>query len=573
MNDAQPSTDDRLTRGEKRAARWLAAAIVAVTVAAFAALRNSDFVNFDDDHYVYRNRLVRGGFSWSFLRWALTTVDVYNWHPLTWLSLGLDHELYGLDPRGYHATNLALHIANSVFLLWLLARMTGNVARSACAAAFFAMHPLHVESVVWISERKDVLSTFFWLATMAVYYRYCRRPGWLLYGAVLATFLLGLMAKPMLVTLPFVLLLMDYWPISRTEFIPFRSPAKATWIWLVAEKIPLFVLSAASSAITFLAQKWGGAIRAGEEYPLTGRLVNVPLNYVAYLRRMFWPADLAVLYPYPHDLPPLWQPIAASVLLLAITLAVFWFVKRLPYLFVGWFWFLGTLFPVMGIVQVGQQATADRYMYVPMIGLLIALCWGIGDMAIRLRWPKPLVTVAAGFLLAGCAVATWVQVGYWRDGPTLWRRASRVAPRSPMVLNNLAVSLADRGLNDQAEQYLRTCLRIDPNWRQAHLNLGMILIQSGRKEEAIKELKAAMGDQPDMQNLGLLAEVQGDTQRAIDCYRKDVANDPASASAHQLLGAALIKRGNIEEGQRHVDEAQRLDPHVSETLQGGSFIH
>lgn len=586
MSDKKPhtSTAGQLPPEAKRTVRWLALALAVATVAAFAGVFNCDFVNFDDDHYVYRNRIVQGGFSWSFLRWALTAVDVFNWHPLTWLSLGVDYELFGLDPRGYHATNLALHVANSVFLLWLLARMTGSVPRSACVAAFFALHPLHVESVAWVAERRDVLSTFFWLATMAFYDRYCRQPGWWRYGAVFVTFALGLMAKPMLVTLPFVLLLLDYWPIRRWKpagnspsngVEPSSAPTRS-FAWLIAEKVPLFALSVASCAITYLAQEWGGAIRTDDEYALAGRLLNVPLNYLTYLRRLAWPANLAVMYPYSRELPPLWQPVAAGILLLAITLIALRSARRFPYGVVGWLWFLGTLVPVIGIVQVGRQATADRYMYVPMIGLLVSICWGVGDCAARRRGSRPLVAATVLLLLAGCAAATWLQVGYWRNGLTLFSRALRVAPRSPMVLNNLAVALADQGYPDEAEKYLRTCLRIAPNSHDAHLNLGLILVQRGRTEEAMIHLEEAIREKPGavpLHDLGLLAQVRGDMEKAIDYYRQAVAAGSRNALAHQLLGMALMKQGGADEGRQHLDEARRLDPHLSETLTGGDFLH
>jgi tetratricopeptide (TPR) repeat protein len=574
-------TDPTQPIARRRSVRWLAAGVALATVAAYWGVLDCGFVNFDDDHYVYLNQVIQGGLSWSFLKWAFTTLEFYNWHPLTWISLELDYELFGLNPRGYHATNLLLHVVNGVFLLSLLARTTGNVARSACVAAFFALHPLHVESVAWISERKDVLSAFFWLATMGLYVRYCGRPGWLRYGATLAAFALGLMAKPMLVTLPFVLLLVDYWPLKRLAWgkkdqdRPQAEPQSQApcyrITWLLAEKLPFFLFSAVSCVVTYLAEEWSGGIQQRDQYALFSRLLNVPLNYAAYLRRSFWPANLAVIYPYPRELPPVWQVATATALLVVLSLFALMFIKRFPYLFVGWFWFLGTLVPVIGLVQVGLQATADRYTYVPMIGLLLAVCWGVGDLARRMQWPRPVVTAIAMALLAACAAATSVQVGYWRDGLSLWTQAVRVSPRSPTALGHLGVALAERGSTDQAEHYLRMCLLLDPQARDAHLNLGVILHQSGRKEEAIGHLRSALGEQPDLENLGLLAELEGDSSKAIGLYRQAIEQNPDNAGAHERLGAALIKQGNNEEGQRHLEEAERLKP-LWQSSQAGSFL-
>jgi protein O-mannosyl-transferase len=585
--EKRTATRPQLTAGNRRALRWLSLAIVLTTVAAYWRVFDSDFVNFDDDHYVFKNAVIQRGLSLDFLRWAMTSTEFFNWHPLTWISLGIDYQLFGLDhPGGFHASSLAWHVVNSLVLLWLLARVTGSVARSACLAAFFALHPLHVESVAWISERKDVLSGFFWLATMMLYLAYCRRPGWLRYGATLATFALGLMAKPMLVTLPFVLLLFDYWPMkrfaidSRSATQPDGQPATGTvsFIWLLVEKVPFLVLSVGSSFITYLAQQRGGAIKAGAEYPLVARLSSVPLNYLDYLRRTVWPANLAVIYPYAPESQPLWQVLAVTVLLLSITLVSLRFIRRSPYFFVGWFWFIGTLVPVIGMVQVGQQATADRYMYVPLIGLLLAACWGIGDLAVRLRWPRSVSILCIGWLLAACAAATWVQVGYWHDSLTLWHRAYKIAPRSPTVLSHLGNALFDRAvavgarpLADEAERYLRMCVKIDPNAHDAQLSLGQILLQSGRKAEAIKHLRRALGDKPVLENLGILAEVEGDVKKAIGYYRQALAQNPDNAAAHQLLGEALVKHGHVEEGQRHLDDARRLKPQWRAS-QGTTFL-
>jgi tetratricopeptide (TPR) repeat protein len=578
-----PQRSSLLPAKNRHSSLWIGVALFAVTVGVYWPSLANGFVNLDDPPYV-GHPFVEQGLTWPSVRWALTTLEMSNWHPLMWMSLEFDHQLFGRNPAGYHAVSLLIHAVNSVLLFKVFAQMTGAVARSGCLAALFALHPLHVESVAWVAERKDLLSGFFWLATVWTYDRYRRRPSWLKYAAVLLTFTLGLMAKPMLVTLPLVLLLLDYWPMGRgparrTDLTPSAAAAKpgepkscearSTTGWLVAEKIPLIVLSIASCAVTVAAQTRGGALRTNDEHGLAVRLASVPLNYLAYVGRTIWPANLAAMYPYSRELPPLWQWLAATALLAAISLLAIRFASRLPYAAVGWFWFLCTLVPVIGILQVGRQATADRYMYMPIVGLLILLCWGVGDLAARQRWSATIVTAATALLLTGCAAATWLQVSYWHDSVRLWRHALAVVPRSAPARKLLASALVeqaerdgDSSLLEEAEELFRESIRLEPNDEPARVQLARLLWQSGRLEEAAQQLEVVLETNRNSplayRDMGYLAEQRGKLDAAIGYYREAVRLDPNYGAAHERLGRALIEQGDVVEGEQHLAEAARL---------------
>src|SRR5208282_984042 len=397
--------------------------LVVATLAAYGDLRNHQFINYDDDRYVTDNPPVQNGLTLKGVSWAFTTLHGDLWIPLTWLSFMVDSQLFGLHPGGFLLTNLLFHIANALLLfLWLL-YLTRTLGCSFLVAALFALHPLHVESVAWATERKDVLSTFFWLLTMWAYVWYAERPRLGRYLLILVCFSLGLMAKPMLVTLPFVLLLLDYWPLGR---LPLKGPGLAaaspkpgpgvTLKRLVWEKSPLLVISALSSVVTFYAKKEAGAILTLHTLPIPNRLANAMVAYVSYLGKMFWPAHLAVLYPLPRHNLPIWQPLAAGLALAVLSLLALRQARRHPYLPVGWLWYLGTLLPVIGLVQVGKQAlVADRFTYVPLIGLFIIVVYGMAELTARWRAPRFLLPVGAGVVLSALMICTWVQVGYWRD--------------------------------------------------------------------------------------------------------------------------------------------------------------
>ena len=362
------------------------------TLISYSQVLNHDFIDFDDDMYVTRNENVQKGLTWQNIKWAFTTNQAYNWHPLTWLSHMLDCQLFGLKPAGHHFTSVLFHIANTLLLFLVFKSMTGNLWRSAFVAALFALHPLHVESVAWIAERKDVLSTLFWLLTMAAYVRYVRKPGPKWYLLTILAFAMGLMAKPMLVTLPFILLLLDYWPLARFQFGQNIKDTEWKILYrLFVEKIPLFIITIITSVITFIVPKGSGAVPGLKELSLMPRLTNALISYVKYIEKMFWPSRLAVFYPRAVDAIPTWQILAALLLLLIISGLAVWLARSRKYLLVGWLWYLGILVPVIGLVQVGDQAMADRYTYVSLIGLFIIVVWGLNDLLEKWKYHKIVV--------------------------------------------------------------------------------------------------------------------------------------------------------------------------------------
>ena len=466
----------------------ICAGLLLATIVAYEPVRHNDFVDFDDDLYIIENPHVRGGFSVNNIVWAFTTGEGGNWHPLTWLTHMLDCEIYGLNPVGHHVTNVILHIANTLLCFAVLRSMTGVLWASAFTAGLFALHPVHVESVAWASERKDVLSTFFWLLTMASYVRYTRRGGAANYMMTFALLFAGLMAKAMLVTLPFVLLLMDFWPLGRMK--------KGKIAALVIEKIPLFVLAAISCVVTlFVQQKWG-AVASAELYPFSVRFSNALVAYGNYLFKMVWPHPLAAFYPHP-GMPPVWKIAAAGLLLIGISLFSIKYLKQFPYVFTGWFWFVGALVPVIGIVQVGGQAVADRYTYVPLIGMFIIVSWGASDLF--RRWfsrPSGIAAAAIGVLLI-LMVLTGFQVRYWENSITLFEHANAVVPDDFIINSNLGNALARRGrLKDAVAHYLKALALNPGKSADTHNNLGAALLVSGKTSEAMAHFRLALQIQP-----------------------------------------------------------------------------
>ncbi|MBW2538391.1 MAG: tetratricopeptide repeat protein, partial [Deltaproteobacteria bacterium] len=460
-----------------------------VTLAVYWQVINYAFV-FDDDLYVAENFHVRRGLTSETVAWAFTTTSIANWHPLTWLSHMLDIQLYGLNPGSHHLTNVLFHIANTLLLFLILTRMTGALWQSAFVAVLFALHPLHVESVAWISERKDVLSTFFWMLTMWSYIRYVELPGVKRYLLILLFFILGLMVKPMLVTLPFVLLLMDYWPLGRFQFSrsggagPDSQPPSFS-LFLVWEKIPFIVLAAAVSVVAFLVQRSGGAVGSLEIFPIHYRIMNALVSYVSYIGKMIWPFNLALLYPYPGKLP-WWHVSGAFLLLLSISLLSIRNVRRFPWFAVGWLWYLGTLVPVIGLVQIGPQAMADRYTYVPLIGLFIMIAWGIPEIFKKWRYKKEgLVTITVVLLLM-LTVISWSQVRYWRNSVTLFKHTLDVTEDNYVIHNNLGFALAEMDRTPEAIWHYSEALRINPRYEKVHNNIGTAFILQGQLERAVE---------------------------------------------------------------------------------------
>ncbi len=560
--------------------------LVAVIIVAFLQLKNAVFIDLDDGLYVTENRNVLPGITAKGIIWAFTTYHASNWHPLTWLSHMVDCQLYGLKPVGHHITNLILHIINTLLLFLFFARVTKAICASAMIAALFALHPLHVESVAWVSERKDVLSTFFWMTTLWAYFWYLERPGWDRYLLTLLSYALGLMAKPMLVTLPFVLLLLDYWPLARIQGVPASVTAQSkTGLIsdirkplgpLVLEKVPLFALAAFSSIITMLAQKQ--ALISLEWIPLKVRLANALLSYVFYIGKMIWPTHLAIFYP--HSGPDLswWGVIAAGLALFGCSILAASKAWKHPYLPVGWFWYMGTLVPVIGLVQVGGQAMADRYTYIPLIGLFIIIVWGARDLTAGWRRQKIFLVLSAVVVLTSCAFITWHQVGYWRNSISLFERAIAVTSNNWFAHNYLGRAYTKEGRKDEAIVQLQKAIKIYPHYAEAYNNLGTCLGLQGKMDQAISQFKEALRFQPNFAlahfNLGVAFYSQGDLDGAIAQYQAAIALDsdyPNSFNnlAYILATAANPKFRNGPKAVQLAEKANQLggrDPSLMDTL-------
>ena len=573
-----------------------------VTLAVFWQVRGHDFINLDDEQYVTHNPHVRGGLTAGNLTWALTTSHASNWHPLTWLSHQLDVQLFGMDPAGHHLVSLFFHVANTLLLFFVLNRMTKTLWQSAAVAFLFALHPLHVESVAWVAERKDVLSTFFLLLTLWAYFVYTRSPGIVRMIPVVAFFALGLLSKPMLVTLPFVLLLLDYWPLGRyvapenpaphplpgieapgkkkkqkKKEIAERPPvaperkepsAAAVVPWaLVTEKIPLFALTILSSIITFLAQQKGGAMSPLEDISLLKRLGNALISYASYIVKTVFPQGLAVFYPYPAGIAA-WQVLGSAALVGTLTFLAVRCRKQYPFAFVGWFWYLGTLVPVIGIVQVGMQAMADRYTYVPHIGLFIAVVWGAGDLASRQPWGRKILAALTGVVFASLTVMTWNQISHWRSSITLFEHALRVTEQNSLAHLNFGVALNRTGKGREAAEHYREALRINPNSSGGHFNLANYYFSTGLKDEALQHFKEAIRIRPDYanahSNIGVLLASQRRFEEAAAHYEKALRIEPANAGFHYNYGAALANQGRLPEAAGQFRDAVALRPNYAE---------
>jgi tetratricopeptide (TPR) repeat protein len=546
-------------------------ALTVLTLLVYAPTFRYPFVNYDDPVYVAQNSHVEAGLTLDGVRWAFTTFDCGNWHPLTWLSLQLDSTLYGgLNPGGFHLTNVLLHTANSLLLFLVLSRMTGEVGRGAVVAALFALHPLHVESVAWVAERKDVFSTLFWMLTLAAYLNYVRRPGAGRYLLVMLALGLGLLAKPMLVTLPCVLLLLDYWPLRRWRSAPEHAspslfvPPSAPFGYLVIEKLPLFALVLASCAVTFLAQLRGNAVAPFEAFPLTARVENALLAYVGYLGKMFWPMHLAIYYPHPGPTVSGVQVLGAGLLLVIVTVSVLGPGRRWRYLAVGWFWYLGTLVPVIGLVQVGGQAMADRYTYVPLIGLSLLLTWGAADLAAAWRLPRSYPITAVVVVLSACVFLTWLQVGYWQSAQHLWEHAVRVTDRNVLAHMNLGLCYREQGRISDARREYEQAVAIAPELAVPHIDLGNIFAEAGLSDRAAVEYHKAIDLAPGLASprfaLGNLLAQMGRWEEARAELRKSIDLDPDIAALHNGLGQLLGDLGYLEEAEAEYRRAVDLDP-------------
>jgi len=541
--------------------------IIIATFAVYWQVRNFHFVDYDDNKYIYENLHVQKGLTLESITWAFTTIQANYWHPLTWLSHMLDCQIYGNNPGGHHYTSLLFHIANALLLFIVFRKMTGRLWQSAFIAALFALHPLHVESVAWVSERKDVLSFFFWMLTMWSYIGYVKHQVFYKYVLVVLFFVLGLMSKPMLVTLPFVLLLLDFYPLNRFKIKLSDNSTnfqhRSNTFRLILEKIPLFVLATISSAITFYAQKKCGAVGSLEVYPIKVRIANALLSYVKYIGKMVYPTELAVLYPHPGMLP-WWKITGACLILVFISFLAIRIVKQSPYFAMGWLWYLGTLVPVIGLVQVGRQSMADRYTYVPLIGIFIIIAWGVPELVAKWRYRKILLTMLATVFITILMAMTWKQTGYWENSITLFEHTLKITSNNYVSHNNLGLALYEQGRESEAIEHFVQALRIKPDCSEAHNNLGFALYKQGRESEAIEHYLQTLRIKPDYWqahlNLGVALDKQGCTADAIEHYLQAIRIKPDCEKAHNSLAIALSRKGDIEGAIAHFKKALRINP-------------
>ena len=555
-------------------------------------LRNG-FVNLDDNVYVYENPRVQAGLTLENLRWAFANLEAGFWHPLTWLTIMLDCQLYALRPGGHHLTSVLLHVANTCLLFLVFRRMTGATWRSAFVAALFALHPLHVEPVAWAADRKDVLSTFFWMLTMLMYVRYAQTgsraegrgpiakaaeptfaprlsashlPALIFYLLSFLFFVCGLMSKTMVVTLPFVLLLLDWWPLQRVQLKTQDSRLKTLGL-LLLEKLPFFAAAMVCGLLTMHAEKGVGALPTTFDVPIPGRIANALLSYLRYLGQMIRPTHLAVFYPYPRAFPA-GTIIAAAVLLLLISAGAWWGWRRRPWLAFGWIWYLVTLLPVIGLIQVGSHAHADRYTYVPLIGVFAVLVWGVHDVTKRWRYQPLVLCLVGGAVTSLCVVLTRQQIGHWKESETLFRHALAVTQDNELAHNNLGTALARQNREDEAITHLREALRLMPDNSDFQNNLGTALARQGQLDEAIPHLREAVrlarNDAGAHFNLADALTWKGRLDEAIAEYQTAIKLNPNEAATHGNLGNALAGKGLFDDASTQYQQALKLNPNSAD---------
>ncbi len=565
--------DQSAAVAQPHARRWyvLRAAVcsflVLAVVAVFGQTTDYDFINFDDNIYVYDDSHVARGLTRDGLAWAFSSTHAHFWHPLTTISHMLDVELFGLNrPGGHHLSSVLIHAATAITLFLAILRLTGEIWPSAVVSAIFAVHPLRVESVAWIAERKDVLSGFFFALTLLTYASYVRRPSIVRYLGVALSLSLGLMCKPMLVTVPFVLLLIDYWPLGRPHG-PETPPGSFFNGRLLLEKTPLFAIALVASVITVRAQET--AIQSTAKFSIQARVANAAVSYVNYLRQTFWPSELAVFYPHPKDGLPEWQVIGAFGVLMLITASVIRARWRRPYLLVGWFWYLGMLVPVIGLTQSGLQARADRFTYLPQIGLLIAIVWWTADVSRNWRSQRWALAPAAVSIVLLLAFLAHRQTGHWRDNETLWTHTLACTGPNSIAHDNLGQFLAKSGRVDEAFGHYKMAVDISPNFEIARYILGNALARRGQIEDAIAQYRKALEINPDYVNahlaLGNLLDSRGQVDEAIFHYQQALRIDPDDAHAHVNLGNDLDSRGQVDEAIFHFRTALKIKPHDADT--------
>lgn len=530
-------------------------ALTLIVLCVYWQVGSHDFVNLDDDIYVYENQRVAQGLTKENIVWAFTSIDVTNWHPVTWLSHMADVQFYGMNPRGHHLTSVFVHAASTLLLFLLLFRLTSALGKSVFVAALFALHPLHVESVAWVAERKDVLGGFFWFLTLLLYAEYVSRQTLKWYFLALFAFVLGLMSKPMLVTLPVIMLLLDFWPLNRFRHEKSLLPqppwlsGPSVWLPLVKEKIPFFVCSLGASIVTIYAQHKGGAIRGIDSLPLWLRIENATTAYVKYIVKMIWPRNLAAYYHFPLQIP-LWEVVGSLLVFIALTLAAVWLCKRQPHLFVGWFWFLVTMLPVIGLVQVGSQAMADRYTYIPLVGLFIATAWGGASLFAKFPQQQIILALLASILILTSTVLTWQQLKYWRNSIALFEHVTQVTDNNFPAHNNLGVALYKEGRISEAIIQYRTAINIEPNYGGAHKNLGIALYKIGDVGTAVDELIKAItirnNNVDDYMQLASNLVRENHTDEAIKVYKNLLNHYPDNLEAQNNIGVIYYKEQNYE---------------------------
>ncbi len=547
--------------------------LAAAIIIAFEPVRHNAFISYDDDVYVTENPNVQKGLTAESIKWAFTSGYAANWHPLTWLSHMLDYQLYGNNPFYHHRTNVFFHILNSLLLLIIFKKATGNLWASVFAAAVFALHPLRVESVAWVAERKDVLSGFFWLLTIAAYFWYASRPCICRYLCVFLSLMLGLMAKPMLVSLPLILLLLDYWPLNRFELNWADIKSKA--LGLLAEKTPLFLLVTTSMVVTFLVQQKAGAMLSCSNFSLPVRIANALVVYIGYISKMLFPYHLAVLYPHPGDTLGLWKPVASLVLLLLITAVIFYKSKNYKFLVVGWLWYVIALLPVIGLVQVGEQAMADRYTYLTSIGFFIILILLIAQLQKKYKHITKPVCILAVVVIVAMTAATRNQLKYWKDDTTLFTRTIDVTEKNYIIHNNLGYTLYSKGQFDQAVELFDKALEFKPNYAKASNNKARVYLTIGKFDQAVKCLQQTVVMAPywpdAYNNLGLanfLAENYADAEKN---YKKAVTLQPDYPKAQNGLGKSLLKLDRIQEAIEAFNKAIQLSPNYADPYYFGAI--
>ncbi len=599
---------------------WLPAlvclALASLTIAAFWQIKDCGFIDFDDNIYVYSNAYVQSGLDWNSVGQAFSyelATKIGFWHPITWMSLMLDYSIFGLNPSGYHVTNLLFHVLSTILLFLILRRMTKALWPSAFVATLFAIHPLHVESVAWIAERKDVLSTFFWILTMGAYSYYVEQKNFKRYSLVLLFFILGLMSKPMLITLPFVLLLLDYWPLQRfqeitpgqeiqaerfkslitdkqnkksknkyvkKDLLEVKKPSVPQYKWSLIypwlwEKVPLFAMTILFSIITYLAELKVGAIHS-ESFPLIVRIGNAVVTYIVYIGKMVWPINLAVFYPHPGNVV-LWQVLSATFLLMAITAVVTWRVKKMPYLVTGWLWYIGTLVPVIGIVKVGDFAKADRYTYIPLIGLFIIIAWGVPALLRKWKYRKEILLLSSVASILCLTIITWQQVWYWQNSFTLFDHTLKVTDDNWYACDGRGAAHSGLGNYRQAIEDYSRAIKIKPDYANAYNNRGTSYHMLGSFKQAIEDYGRAIGIKPDYTeayfNRANTYNVLGHYRQAIEDYDRAVEIKSDYADAYTNRGVANNGLGNFKQAIEDFSKAIAIKPNYMEAYTNRGVVY